>query len=104
MITPTVLASGTGTGAAVSFTVPANTTWNITASNFANTTAGGLVVTAVSINDGTADRLMFGPKTIGANADYQPPSLQGATLKAGNILKINAVAGIDFHVSGLVIT
>jgi hypothetical protein len=35
---------------------------------------------------------------------YQPPGLIGLTMTAGQILKVNAAALIDFWVSGIAIT
>ena len=99
MITPFKI-SGTGTGGSVDvYTVLANQSVEITASNFANTTSGNLTAIALA-NDGT-DRQLF-TKSISGNSDYQPPSMQGIVLAAGNILKINADALIDWWVSGVI--
>jgi hypothetical protein len=104
-ITAVKLASGVGTGSAVSvYTVPAATTVVIKQANFTNTTGGALTVTLVAVNDGTAERAVESAKSLSANVSYQPPGLIGLTMTAGQILKVNAAALIDFWVSGIAIT
>ncbi len=100
-ITATPLATGTGTGSAVSvYTVPANTTAVVEVATFGNTTGGALGVTVLA-NDG-ADR-QIDTKSIAGNDSWQSPGTQGLTLAAGQILKINAAVGIDYWVSGILI-
>ena len=102
-ITATSIATGTGTGSLVSvYTAPAGVTAVVQAATFSNATAGALALT-VSANDGAADRNIEDAKSITGHANYQPPGMQGLTLKPGNILKINAAAGIDYWVSGILV-
>ena len=102
-ITPVKIASGTGTGGAVTvYTVATGKTLVIRQANFGNTPGGALTFT-VSANDGTADRAFETSKSINANTSYQPAGMVNATLTAGQLLKVNAAIGIDYWISGFTV-
>jgi len=98
------LASGVGTGALASvYTALVNTPAVIKKWSFNNTTAGALTLT-VAVNDGTADRELLSVVPIAAHTPYSPTELNGLTINAGGIVKINCPAGITYWLSGIEVT